>query len=170
MDRYGRDCLMYYQSDCIVLRSVTEEDIPEIARTWPSNQRPLSSDAAKHEYDCMRENYETNAHGMVRHLCLAVCETKSPEIIIGWCGLAGHNDPNEPEIFVLLNKEYQNLGYGTACMKMLLLEVAKDMGIRSVHGGCRKNNIASKRAMEKAGMKHYGDELNGDPLYRYKAK
>ena len=47
---------------------------------------------------------------------------------------------------------------------------AEDFGLRSVHGGCDKDNIASKRAMEKGGMVQYGTEEDGDPLFRFSAK
>ena len=42
--------------------------------------------------------------------------------------------------------------------------------LSSVHGGCDRENIASRRAMEKGGMVQYGTEDNGDPLFRFTAK
>ena len=39
--------------------------------------------------------------------------------------------------------------------------------LKSVHGGCARDNVASRKAMEKAGMIQYGTEDNGDPLFRY---
>ena len=158
---------MFYKSEHIVIRAVTEADIPEIARTWPSKHSPLAPDAAKDEYDRMKENYTKIFSGTFRHLCLAICEINTPEIIIGWCGFDGNCNSVEPEIFVLLDREHRNLGYGTECIEILLINVAKNIGISCVHGGCRKNNIASQRAMEKAGMTCYGHETNGDPLFRY---
>ena len=46
---------------------------------------------------------------------------------------------------------------------------AEDYALKSVHGGCDKENIASRRAMEKGGMLRCGTEENGDPLYRFHA-
>ena len=43
----------------------------------------------------------------------------------------------------------------------------EDYGLPGVHGGCDKDNIASRRAMEKGGMIQYGAEDNGDPLFRF---
>ena len=62
---------------------------------------------------------------------------------------------------------YQNKGYGTQCVKELLRIAAEDFSLLSVHGGCAKDNLASRRIMEKGGMAQYGTEENGDPLFRY---
>ena len=133
---------MDYKTEELILHGVTEADLAEVARTWPSERRPISEEAARGVIARMRENYGRNTIGRVTHLCLAVCRAEDPRTILGWCGLDGRRDPGEPEIFLL----------------------------QSVHGGCDKDNIASRRAMEKGGMVRYGAEENGDPLYRYCAK
>ena len=51
----------------------------------------------------------------------------------------------------------------------MLRIAAEDFALQSVHGGCSKDNPASIRAMEKGGMRQYGAEENGDPLYRFRA-
>ena len=72
-----------------------------------------------------------------------------------------------PEIFVLLDEAFRNRGYGTQCMKELLRIAVEEYGLHTVHGGCYKDNIASARAMEKAGMVLCGSEDNGDPRFEY---
>ena len=84
--------------------------------------------------------------------------------------LYGRASHTEPEIFILLDEEYRGKGYGTQCVKELLRIAAEDFCLQSVHGGCDKDNIASKRAMEKGGMVQYGTEEGGDPLFRFNAK
>ena len=158
---------MDYRTDDLILHFVTEEDLAEVARTWPSDHSPLSEDEAKGAIACMRGNYAKNAAGSICHLCLAVCDAKDPRIIMGWCGLDGSSGSTEPEIFILLDEPYQNKGYGTQCVKELLRIASEDFSLQSVHGGCAKDNMASRRAMEKGGMVQYGTEDNGDPLYRY---
>ena len=68
---------------------------------------------------------------------------------------------------MLLEEGHRGKGYGTQCIKELLRIAAEDFSLPSVHGGCDKDNIASRRAMEKGGMVRYGTEENGDPLYRF---
>ena len=158
---------MDYQTENLILHYVTENDLIEVARTWPSDHHPLTQAEAREAIAYMRGNYERNAKGCIQHLCLAVCGKDHPETIMGWCGLDGRRDPAEPEIFILLDEEYRNRGYGTQCVKELLRIAVEDYALKSVHGGCAKENIASARAMEKGGMVRYGTEDNGDPLFRF---
>ena len=154
----------------MLLRFAAEKDLPEVIRTWPSDHRPVPEAEARGAISCMRDNYAKNTKGCIFHLCLAACRAEDPETIMGWCGLDGRRSYTEPEIFILLDEEYRNKGYGTQCVKELLRMAAEDYGLSSVHGGCDKENIASRRAMEKGGMVQYGTEDNGDPLFRFAAK
>ena len=161
---------MDYQTEQLILHSVTEEDLSEVVRTWPSDHRPVSEAEARGAIDYMRDNYAKNTRGCIYHLCLAVCGKDHPGTIMGWCGLGGRAGNTEAEICIRLDEEYRGKGYGTQCVKELLRIAAEDFCLQSVHGGCDKDNIASKRAMEKGGMVQYGTEEGGDPLFRFNAK
>ena len=156
-------------NDDLILRFVTEEDLDEVTRTWPSDHRPVSEEEAQKAISYMRDNYARNRRDCLYHLCLAVSRKEDPDTIMGWCGLDGSRSHTEPEIFILLDEEYRNKGYGTQCVKELLRMAVDDYSLASVHGGCYKDNIASRRAMEKGGMLQYGMEENGDPLFRFYA-
>ena len=97
----------------VILRAVTEKDLPEVARTWPSDHRPVSEEEACGAISYMRDSCEKNTKGYIQHLCLAVCGREDPDTIMGWCGLDGRMNHTEPEIFILLDEEYRNKGYGT---------------------------------------------------------
>ena len=161
---------MDHRTDRLILHYVTEDDLAEVARTWPSDHRPVSDEEARGAIAYMRGNYAKNAAGRLCHLCLAVCRAEEPRTVMGWCGLDGSRNPAEPELFILLDEEYQNQGYGTECVRELLRIAAEDYALASVHGGCSKDNIASRRVMEKGGMVPVGTEENGDPLFRFYAK
>ena len=161
---------MDYQTVNLILHYVTEEDLAEVARTWPADHHPLSDSEARDAIAYMRGNYERNMKGCIFHLCLAVCGKDHPGTIMGWCGLDGSRNHAEPEIFILLDEAYRNKGYGTQCVKELLRVAAEVYMLSGVHGGCAKENVASARAMEKGGMIHYGTEENGDPLFRFTVK
>ena len=156
-----------YQSENLILHFVTEDDLAEVARTWPADHHPLSDTEAREAIAFMRGNYGRNTKGCIRHLCLAVCGTEQAGTFMGWCGLDGTGNHAEPEIFILLDEAYRNHGYGTQCVRELLRIAAEDYALPGVHGGCAKENIASARAMEKGGMVQYGTEENGDPLFRF---
>lgn len=169
-DGYRYQSMMDYQADNLILHFVTENDLSEVMRTWPSDHHPLSNAEAQDAIAYMRGNYGKNTKGCIYHLCLAVCGQDHPGTIMGWCGLDGSRNPAEPEIFILLDEEYRNRGYGTQCVRELLRIAAEDYSLSGVHGGCAKENTASARVMEKGGMIQYGMEENGDPLFRFTAK
>ena len=161
---------MDYRTDKLILHYVTEEDLAEVMRTWPSDHSPLSEEEAEGVISYLQSNCAKNIAGSIFHLCLAVCAAEDPDTIMGWCGLDGSKSHTEPEIFILLDEEYRNKGYGTECVNELLRTAVEDFSLQSVHGGCAKDNIASYKAMEKGGMVCYGTEENGDPLFRYTVK
>ena len=157
------------RTEQLILHLISEGDLKEVARTWPSDHRPVSEEEAKGVIAYIRDNYLKNTAGHIGHLVLAVCRRDVPGTFLGWCGLDGRSNPAEPEIFILLDEAYRNQGYGTQCVKELLRIATEDYALQSVHGGCAKDNIASGRAMEKGGMVRYGTEENGDPLFRFTA-
>ena len=158
------------QAENLILHFVTEDDLSEVARTWPADHHPLSDTEAREAIVYMIGNYKKNTKGCIYHLCLAVCRADDPHTIMGWCGLDGRRNHSEPEIFILLDEPYRGKGYGTLCVKELVRIAAEDYALPGVHGGCARENIASARAMEKGGMVRYGTEENGDPLFRFTAK
>ena len=161
---------MDYQLKNLILHYITEEDLTEVARTWPAEHHPLSDAEAREAIAYMRGNYGKNTKGCIFHLCMAVCGKDHPGTIMGWCGLDGTRNQAEPEIFILLDEAYRNRGYGTQGVKALLRIAAEDYALSGVHGGCARENVASARMMEKGGMAQYGTEDNGDPLFRFAAK
>lgn len=159
---------MDYLTEQLILRRVTDDDLAEVARTWPSDHRPISEVEARGVIAYMRDNEAINAPGRVQHLCLAVCGKDDPGVIMGWCGLDGRQSHTEPEIFILLDEAYRNWGYGTQCVRALLRVATDDFALHGVHGGCDRANVASRRAMEKGGMVQYGVNESGDPLFRFR--
>ena len=161
---------MEYKTENLLLRAVTEADLSEVARTWPSDRRPISEAEARAVLSRMGQSHARNTKGCIYHLCLAVCRAEDPGTVMGWCGLDGRRSHTEPEIFILLDEEYRNHGYGTQCVKELLRIASEEFSLPGVHGGCAKDNAASRRAMDKGGMRQYGAEENGDPLFRFSAE
>ena len=157
---------MEYRTNRLILRTGGEADLEEVARTWPAARQPVSEAEARGAIAYMRGNHAQNRAGAIRHLCLAVSPAADPRRILGWCGLDGSRSPAEPELFILLDEPYRGKGYGTECVKALLRIAGEAFQLSSVHGGCDKDNLASRRVMEKGGMVQYAAEENGDPLFR----
>ena len=148
----------------LLLRTVDDSDINEVARMWDWQNGPISADKAQEAVLWMQGNHKKNRQGYLHHLCLAVYE-KGNDRIIGWCGLDGQCSPGQTVLFYSIHSDYQNKGYATQCAGRLLCYAFDELGISSISGGCDKNNIASFRVMEKIGMEQNAFETNGDPLF-----
>ena len=148
----------------LLLKTVTEEDIDEVARMWEWDKAPVSIEEARNAILCMQENHGKNKHGFIHHLCLAITDMISNKII-GWCGLDGQCCPGQIVIFYSIETSEQRKGYAASAASKLLEYAFETLGIDIIHGGCDKNNIASVRVMEKVGMHRNPDDENGDPSF-----
>jgi RimJ/RimL family protein N-acetyltransferase len=145
------------------LRTVTADNIEEVARMWEFEKGVIPLDEAQKAIEYMQNNHNKNKTGQIYHLCFAIFE-KGKNIIIGWCGLDG-KETGKLHIFYLVDANYRNRGYATQCATKLLSYAFDDARVPFVNGGCNKDNIASYKVMEKIGMKQNAFEDNGDPLF-----
>jgi ribosomal-protein-alanine N-acetyltransferase len=94
---------------------------------------------------------------------------------IGWVGLSNLvTNPSLIEIFYLIGIKYQRQGYATEASKEMLKYGFNTMNSDEIVAVCMKENIASRRVMEKMGLrfryiqqglpKEY-ECCNGDPFY-----
>lgn len=154
---------MAFQTKDLIVRTVTNDDIAEVARMWNFGNGSISVAEAENAIAAMQDNHLKNKIGYIYHLCFAVFE-KGQDCIIGWCGLDGKSG-NALNIFYLIDEHYRNRGYATQCAEGLITYAFKHMHVTAINGGCDKNNKASFRVMKKAGMTQIGFEENGDPLF-----
>ena len=136
----------------LILRTLILDDLEEIARMWNYPAGVSCEDAAE-ILKGMQENLKKNKPGAIYHLCLGVFEKKDPKRIIGWCGLDGTATPGKTVLFYIIDEKKRNKGYATQCADELLRYAFEDMGYNSIQSGCARDNIASYRVMEKAGMR-----------------
>lgn len=150
-------------TDDLLLKTVTGDDISEVARMWAYEEGEISLDEAQKAIVYMQDNHKKNKPGYIYHLCFAVYE-KGNNSIIGWCGLDGKTK-DKLYIFYLIDKNYRNKGYATQCATKLISYAFNEVGVPFINGGCDKNNITSFKVMEKIGMEQNAFEENGDPLF-----
>lgn len=94
---------------------------------------------------------------------------------IGWVGLGNlATNPSLIEIFYLIGIKYQRQGYAAEASKAMLEYGFNTMNLDEIAAVCMKENIASRRVMEKIGLKfRYIQEglpkefesSNGGPFY-----
>ena len=136
----------------LLLRTLTSDDLEEIARMW-DYPAGVSREEAAEVLKGMQGNQKKNKPGAIYHLCLGVSEKNDPKHIIGWCGLDGTAAHGQTVLFYIIDEKYRNKGYATQCVVELLRYAFEDMGYESIQSGCAKDNMASYRVMEKAGMR-----------------
>ena len=152
-------------TDSLLLRPVDDNDIDEVARMWDWEQNPISIEKAREAVHYMQDNHKKNKQGRIYHLCLAVFE-KGCDKIIGWCGLDGKCSPGKTVIFYMIDKNFRSKGFATQCAKRLFEYAFETADLKSIYGGCYKENLASYLVQAKAGMLLYElDKENGDPHF-----
>jgi len=156
------------ETDRLTLRTVTMDDVEAVALTWKLNGHPISYEEAGKEIRWMLDNHERNETGKFIHLCLAIIY-KEDNAFIGWCGL-DHRDSNKPNpvLFYLLKGAYWGRGLATEAAKAVLKHAFCTLGLTQVDSGASAENTASKRVMEKTGMRYMGRE--GDGGYSFTLK
>ena len=92
----------------------------------------------------------------VEHLAYGIYADNRLIGFINDCGM--ENDTIE--IGYVIHSDYQGKGYATEVVHMMIKELLK-MGFRKVKAGYFEENMASRRVMEKCGMKQlsYTDEI-----------
>ena len=147
----------------LLLRTVEDKDIEEVALMWEFEKGKISRDEAKNAIEFMKNNHIQNKMGSIHHLCFAIFK-KGESKIIGWCGLDGQI-ADRLYIFFSIADGYRNNGYATQAAERLLSYAFDEAKVPFINGGCDKNNIASFKVMTKIGMEQRGFEENGDPLF-----
>lgn len=155
---------MKFLTDDLILRTVTENDIDEIARMW-EYPNTTTADKAYEALKYMEDTHRKNRPRAICHLCLGVFLKEEPNIIIGWCGLDGEAEVGKTVLFYMIDEKYRNRGYASQCAVKLINYAFEDMDYDVIYGGCEKSNHASYRVMQKAGMRQTSLYENGDYIF-----
>lgn len=155
------ECLRM-ETDRLILQTVTMEDIDLVAANWELDKGSISREEARGRVLWMMGNHVQNTPGRLVHLCLAILDKKT-QVIIGWCGL-DHLDKTRanPVLFYLLKKRWWGQGLATEAARAVLGYAFGELRLPRIDSGAAYENSASKRVMEKLGMRYLGlDEAGG---------
>ena len=151
---YQEDIVL--QGDLVALRGITVEDKEAVFETIFHNEKVLQYYVAPYLEDMQRFDLEKLLAGYRRNklMVLAIVEKSSGKVI----GMI--NQCNQLNIYMhyvevgyAIAPEYWNKGYTTEALK-LFINYCFEKGIYKVYACCIKENTASARVMEKAGMKY----------------
>ena len=153
------------ETERLHLRTVTLEDVEGVISSWNlDGERPARSEAIA-KINWMQENHQLNRPGRLVHLCLAIIYTETREFI-GWCGLDQREKSQvHPVLFYLLKSRYWGKGLATEAARAVLAYGFEDLGLARIDSGAAHENLASRRVMEKIGMRYVG--LSEDGGYRF---
>ena len=145
----------------LILRTVTLADVDRVAASWKLDEDPITRAQAQEKILQMQARHARNRRGAIIHLCLAIIRPQAGEFI-GWCGL-DHTDPRDadPALFYLLKAHSWGQGLATEAASALLGYAFTHLELASIHGGAAPENLASKRVMEKIGMRFCGLDAEG---------
>jgi len=137
---------VWIETSRLILRTVTAEDIEQVAQNWNLEGGPIPCEEAERRVQWMLDNHRQNAPGKVYHLCLAIADRQTGEMI-GWCGL-DHRDPARPApvLFYLLKPGWRGKGLAAEAARALLDFAFQDLALTRVDGA------AAQGWMRKAGM------------------
>lgn len=80
-----------------------------------------------------------------------------PDRYIGNCGLINHRaDHRNAELTFFIDPEHWNLGFATEACRALLEFGFSDLGLERIHARCMARNLASRRVLEKSGLRLEG--------------
>jgi ribosomal-protein-alanine N-acetyltransferase len=91
---------------------------------------------------------------------------KENKKVIGWCGLGSLDcKPEDVEIFYGLSSEYWGQGLATESAMAMLHYGFDIIGLKRIIALVKPDNIASKKVIEKLGMRFKGNFKIDDPNY-----
>ncbi len=139
----------YKKSDIDSFLSVVRQ--PEIYRTTYGIPLEYSRERAEWWFDVIKQNMKN------RHAFEFAVLLKDNGQYIGNVGLININDlHHRADISYYIDRDYMNCGYATEAAEVMLRYGFTKWNFNKIAGCCMSCNPASRRVMEKIGMKYEG--------------
>lgn len=160
------------ETERLILRPMTENDIDavfalrndaEIMRFIREPQK--SREEAASWIKLISSRWESEKIGFC-----AVIE-KTSEAFAGWCGLWVLKESGEIEVGYAISQKFQRKGYATEAAEACLIYGFEQLKLPKIVAVARSENSASRRVMEKLGMRYDGlGKFYGVQLAHYTIK
>jgi len=168
------------ETERLIIRAYTENDFMESFQLMQDKElfeyKPMdvmSIDEFRELFDFIMAMNEVEFDGDYKYSFIVSLKETGENI--GWVGIGGMDtDHAVKEIYYLISRKHQCKGYATEASKAMLEFGFNTIGIDEIVAVCMKENIASKRVIEKSGLKfRYIQEgltgefecCNGDSFY-----
>jgi len=142
----GRLCLRRFSLEDLDAYAMIMGDY-EVGRWFPLG-RGYTCAEAKKSLDNILDHWAKHGFGI-----WAVTD-KDKQILLGRCGLNLIAETLEVEVDFVIAREYWGRGYATEAVWATLAYGFDVLGLNRIIGLAKPDNIASRRVMEKIGMRH----------------
>ncbi|MCM1989039.1 GNAT family N-acetyltransferase [Oceanirhabdus seepicola] len=164
---------IYIETERLILKPYCMEDIDDLYKVYSDEkvmsyipEGVMSFQWVKDLIEWMVEDcYENNTPDNIDKFGVSVVDKKKNKVI-GWCGLGSLDcKPEDVELFYGLSSEYWGQGLATEAAMAMLHYGFDIIGLKRIIAVVKSDNIASKKVIEKLGMK-FKNILNvDDPNY-----
>ena len=158
------------ETERLVLRKINDDDFEELYRM---NSDPLImkyvGDGSTRDRNQMVKELEMLTSLYTRRPGLGIWATvlKENGTFIGASGLAPYDNTSEIELGYRILKEHWNMGYATEASVGILNYAFHILLLDKVVSSAHVDNIASRRVMEKVGMKHIDNRMHYSCMQAY---
>lgn len=150
---------MRIETERLVIKPYKEEDLEECFQLMQDKElfKYLDMDVMSHEdykglFNWLIDCYETGINEDFKYSFNITLKESGTHI--GWCGIGKVAfEHKHKEIFYLIGRKYWGKGYAKEASMALLHYGFNVMGVNEIVGLCKPENIASKKVLEKIGLK-----------------
>lgn len=146
-----------FETERLILRPMTENDVAAVfalrkdAEIMRFIREPQKSRAEAASWiKLVSSRWESEKIGFC-----AVIEKESKEFV-GWCGLWILKESGAIEVGYAIAQNFQHKGYATEAAEVCLAYGFEQLNLRKIVAVTRPENAASRRVMEKLGMRYDG--------------
>lgn len=152
---------IYIETERLIIKPYSMEDIEDLYRIYSDEKVMAYIPEGVMSYQWIKDLitwmveycYEKNTPENIIKFGVSI-EYKESRKVIGWCGLGSLDcNPEDVEIFYGLASEYWGQGLGTEAVNAMLNYGFNTIGLKRIIAVVSPHNIASKKVIEKTGMK-----------------
>ena len=162
--------MILFETKRLILREILSSDFDELYRM---NSDPIImkhvGDGSTRSEEQMKGELEILVSHYVRKPGLGIWATilKESNTFVGASGLVYYDNTPEIEIGYRMLKEHWNKGYATEAASCLLNYGFETLRLKKIVSSAHVENYASRRVMEKIGMRHIDNRVHYSCLQAY---
>ena len=145
---------MLFETSRLICRRWQPEDFDALyavysdieAMRWVGDGKPITKAQCEEWFKVTASNYALRSYGMF------TVEQRKPTNIVGFCGLVHPGGQKEAEIKYAFARGSWGQGMATEIVSALLTYGCTEYGLKRIIATVAKENHASQRVLEKAGM------------------